>query len=98
MTMRKYAKATKTCGLRSARTAGLLLRRILLAAFGVEPDRAPREAGCVEVALRADALEVQHRAQAARSGLRLDGAGQRLRRLAVRHRLRHHPADQFALG
>src|ERR1700726_3931504 len=76
----------------------LLLRRLLLAALSVEPDRAPGESGGVEIALATDALEVQDRAQAAGRGLRLDGVGRCLRCRAVRHRLGHHAPDQIAVG
>ena len=44
-------------------SAGLLPRRFLFAAFHLEPERAAGKAGGVEVALRADALEVQHGAE-----------------------------------
>ena len=43
---------------------GLFPRRFLFAAFHFQPQRAARESGGVEIALGADALEVQHGAQA----------------------------------
>src|SRR6266700_2128237 len=71
-------------GFASARTdacnAARLLPGRLLLALGVEADRAPGESGGVEIALAADALEVQDRAQAARRGLRFEHAGIGLRR------------------
>ncbi len=70
----------------------------MFAVFRIEPDGAARKSRRVEIALRLHALEIQHGAQAIGGGLRLDGAGKRLRRRAVRHRFRHHPADQVALG
>ena len=45
---------------------GLFPRRLLLATFRLQPERAAREARGVEIALGADALEVQHGAQAVR--------------------------------
>ena len=47
---------------------GLLPRRLLFAAIHFEPERAAGEACGVEIALGADALEVQHGAQALADG------------------------------
>ena len=75
----------------------LFPRRFLFAAFRFQPERAAGETGRVEIALRADALEIQHRAQAVRRRLRFHGAGIGLRRCAVGHGLGHDAADQFAV-
>ena len=46
--------------------AGLFPRRFLFAAFGLKAKRAARESRHVEIALRSDALEFQHRPQPVR--------------------------------
>ena len=62
------------------------------------PDRAPGETRDVEIALRADALIIQHGAQAVRGRRRLDRGGNHLGPCPVRHRLRHDATDQSAVA
>src|SRR6478735_8805543 len=77
-------------GLRQARPVAnspcklwLFPRCFLLAAFHLQPQRAAGESGGVEIALGADALEIQHGAKPIGRRFGRHGAGIRLRRRAV---------------
>jgi hypothetical protein len=66
--LQRNAQRAALCS-RGLKRAGLFPRRFLFGAFRFQPERAAAESGRVEIALRADALEVEHGTQAVRGGL-----------------------------